>query len=252
MSVAQTLFTVVCVIWALGAIPTLIAGLLKWDPVGRLGSSKTGKAMSAQWGWFVFELPALVTFPMIYLVSGNTFLVGNVVLCLWLLHYGHRALVWCWFVPKRDGTVSMPLCASSASFNLINGVLIGWFFAFGSPHGESWLVDPRFVVGLVLFLVGAGLNVWSDYWLRNLRQDSLDERVLPSGGAFKLICCPNLAGEIIEWIGFALLTWSVPGLAFALWTIANLVPRALWRRDWYRENFESFPHSRAALIPGLL
>ena len=252
MSHGLTLFNIICLLWTLGAVPTLIAGLLKWDPVGRLGTSVSGMKMNAQWGWFVFELPALVTFPAIYLAIANTHLIGNVVLCLWLLHYGHRGLVWCWFIPKRDGTVSMPLCASSISFNLVNGVLLGWFMAFGASYAEPWLLDPRFIVGLSLFLLGAALNIWSDYWLLFLRRRSANDRVLPSGGPFNLVCCPNLTGEIIEWIGFALLTWSLPGVAFVLWTIANLLPRALWRRDWYRENFEMFPKRRAALIPGVL
>ena len=71
-----------------------------------------------------------------------------------------------------------------------------------------------------------------------------------SGAAFNLCRCPNLLGETIEWLGFA----SSPGaspLAFALWSIANLVPRALWRRSWYRTNFPDFPRSRASLILGL-
>ena len=76
--------------------------------------------------------------------------------------------------------------------------------------------------------------------------------MVPSGGAFDIVCCPNLSGEIIEWVGFALLTWSLPGLAFALWTVANLVPRALWRRKWYRENFSGYSRERAALFPGVL
>ena len=99
---------------------------------------------------------------------------------------------------------------------------------------------------------GAALNVWADYRLRRLRKRAGDARVMPSGGPFNLACCPNLTGEIVEWIGFAVLTWSLPGLAFALWTIANLVPRALWRRAWYRENFDGYPRGWAALIPGVL
>ena len=252
MSQVSASFAIICLAWAVCAVPTLIAGLLKWDPVGRLGTSVRGLKMNAQWGWFVFELPALLTFPVIYFAIGNTHLIGNIVLCLWLFHYGHRCLVWCWFIPKRDSTVSMSLCASSVSFNLVNGILLGWFMAYEASYVEGWIQDPRFVIGLGLFLVGALLNIWSDYRLRYLRRRATDGYVLPSGGPFNLACCPNLAGEIVEWIGFALLTWSLPGLAFALWTIANLVPRALWRKSWYRGNFATFPHNRAALIPGIL
>ena len=244
--------TVAVAVWAIGALPTLVMGLRGWDPVGRLGQSPVGRSVDARWGWFALELPALVTFPAIYLASDSQHLVGNVVLGLWLAHYGHRGLVWCWLVPKRDATVPANMCAASIGFNLVNGGLLGWFMGYAANYPEQWLSDPRFAIGFVLFAFGAGLNVWADYRLRHLRQMSGQDRVVPTGGPFRFACCPNLAGEIIEWVGFAVLTWSLPGLAFALWTIANLVPRALWRRQWYRENFDDFPRKRAALVPGLL
>ena len=238
--------------WAAGALPTLLMGLGGRDPVGRLGRSPVGGSVNARWGWFALELPALVTFPAIYLASDNLHLVGNVVVGLWLVHYGHRGLVWCWLVPKRDATVPVAMCGASVGFNLVNGALLGWFMGYAADYSVQWLSDPRFVVGVVLFALGAGLNVWADYRLRDLRMSSRQDRVAPTDGPFRFACCPNLTGEIIEWLGFALLTWSLPALAFALWTIANLVPRALWRRDWYRDNFEDFPRERAALVPGIL
>ena len=246
------MLTVAASIWALGALPTLVAGLGGWDPAGRLQQGGSGSGVRAQWAWFLFELPALVTFPAIYLASGNLHMVGNVVLGLWLAHYIHRSLIWCWWVPKRDATVSPSMCTSSIGFNLVNGGLLGWFMGYAADYPEQWLTDPRFIVGAGLFIAGAALNVWADYRLLHLRKKAGNGRVIPAGGPFNSVCCPNLTGEIIEWIGFALLTWSLPGLAFALWTIANLVPRAVWRRDWYRQNFEDFPARRAALIPGVL
>ena len=252
MSGSSSLLTVVAGIWALGALPTLAAGLAGWDPVGRLQRSGPGSGLHAQWAWFLFELPALVTFPAIYLASGNLHLVGNVVLGLWLAHYVHRSLIWCWLVPRRSATVSLSMCTSSIGFNVVNGGLLGWFMGYAADYPGQWLTDPRFVVGVGLFVAGAALNVWSDYRLLDLRRKAGDSRVIPSGGPFNFACCPNLTGEIIEWIGFALLTWSLPALAFALWTAANLVPRAVWRRDWYRQNFDEFPRRRAALIPGVL
>ena len=252
MSQSSSLLTIAAGIWALGALPTLAAGLAGWDPVGRLRQAGQGNGLRAQWAWFLFELPALVIFPAIYLASGNLHLVGNVALALWLAHYCHRGLVWCWLVPKRDTTVPWPMCTASIGFNLVNGGLLGWFMGYAAAYPEQWLTDPRLIVGLGLFLAGAALNVWADYRLRHLRMRAGDSPVIPAGGPFNLACCPNLTGEIIEWIGFAILTWSLPGLAFALWTVANLVPRAVWRRDWYRRSFENFPKTRAALIPGVL
>ena len=246
------MLTVAASIWALGALPTLVAGLSGWDPVGRLQHGRSGSGVRAPLAWLLFELPALVTFPAIYLASGNLHPVGNVALGLWLAHYVHRSLIWCWLVPNRRATVSLSMCGSSIGFHLVNGGLLGWFLGYAANYPEQWLTDLRFIVGIGLFITGAALNIWADYRLRHLRRKAGDGPVIPSGGPFDFVCCPNLAGEIIEWIGFAMLMWSLPGLAFALWTVANLVPRAVWRRDWYRQNFEDFPERRAALLPGVL
>jgi len=43
---------------------------------------------------------------------------------------------------------------------------------------------------------------------------------------FRYVTSANYFGEIVEWIGFAILTWSLSGAVFAIWTFANLVPRA--------------------------
>ena len=59
-------------------------------------------------------------------------------------------------------------------------------------------------------------------------------------------------GEIIEWTGWAIATWSPAGLAFALYTFANLAPRAITHHRWYRERFPDYPRDRKALLPFLL
>jgi hypothetical protein len=57
------------------------------------------------------------------------------------------------------------------------------------------------------------------------------------------------AGEIIEWAGYAVATWSLPGLAFALFTLCNLGPRGWQHHQWYRQHFKSYPPQRRAVIP---
>ena len=63
--------------------------------------------------------------------------------------------------------------------------------------------------------------------------------------------CEFVKGEIVEWVGWAIATWSLPGLAFAAWTIANLAPRARAHHIWYHERFPDYPADRRALLPGL-
>ena len=87
--------------------------------------------------------------------------------------------------------------------------------------------------------------------LRNLRKPDESGYRIPYGGLYRWISCPNYFGEIITWVGWAVATWSLPGLAFAVWTIANLAPRARAHHIWYREHFSDYPTERKALMPGV-
>jgi 3-oxo-5-alpha-steroid 4-dehydrogenase 1 len=65
------------------------------------------------------------------------------------------------------------------------------------------------------------------------------------------VSSPNYFGEIVEWCGWALAAWSVPGLAFVIFTAANLVPRAHANWSWYIANFPDYPRERKRVIPFL-
>jgi steroid 5-alpha reductase family enzyme len=95
-------------------------------------------------------------------------------------------------------------------------------------------------------------HVLADRELRRLRRQSGGTYVVPRGLLFRLVSCPNYLGEMIEWIGWAVATFSLPGLVFALWTAANLVPRALKHHAWYRTTFADYPPARKAIIPFVL
>ena len=46
--------------------------------------------------------------------------------------------------------------------------------------------------------------------------------------------------------------WATAGLAFAVYTAANLAPRAFSHHSWYKERFADYPPTRKALIPFVL
>ena len=92
----------------------------------------------------------------------------------------------------------------------------------------------------------------SDNILLRLRKPGGSGYSIPRGGAFRYVSCPNYLGELLEWAGWALATWSLAGLAFFAYAVANLLPRALSHHRWYREKFEDYPAKRRALIPGML
>jgi steroid 5-alpha reductase family enzyme len=100
--------------------------------------------------------------------------------------------------------------------------------------------------------LGFLINNISDSTLINLRKTDTKQYSIPRGGLFNYISCPNFFGEIIEWLGFAILTWSIAGLAFFLWTFFNLVPRALSHHRWYKNTFSDYPKNRKAVFPFII
>ena len=149
----------------------------------------------------------------------------------------------------------MPLVIAlmAVCFNLVNGFINGYYFsAFAREYSWEWLVDARFIIGVMVFAGGAFINWWSDQILLNLRKGGKKGYYIPRGGLFRWISCPNFFGEILEWTGFAIMTWSPAALVFALWTLFNLVPRALDHHKWYRSNFPDYPQERKAILPYLV
>ena len=69
------------------------------------------------------------------------------------------------------------------------------------------------------------INPHSDNIIQNLRKPGENYYNIPYRGMFRYVSSPTYFGEITEWVGWAVMTWSGPGLIFALWTLANLAPR---------------------------
>lgn len=169
-----------------------------------------------------------------------------------MLHYFNRAVIF----PIRTRTagkkVPLVITFSAIFFNLVNGAMIGYYLGFVQEYNNSWLHTPQMIIGLLVFLIGVYINVQSDNILLNLRKPGETGYKIPQGGLFAYISCPNLFGEMIEWVGFAIMTWSLPGAAFAIWTIANLLPRALDHHQFYLEKFSNYPPQRKAVVPFVL
>ena len=171
---------------------------------------------------------------------------------LWEAHYLHRAYIYPLMLRGKHKRIPLTIAGLGFFFNMVDGYLNGrYIFAFSGGYPTSWLYDPRFLVGVALFIAGFVVNRQSDEILRRLRRPGESGYRIPYGGMFRWISCPNYLGEIVEWFGWALLTWSLSGLAFAVWTVANLAPRAWAHHRWYRENFPDYPRERQALVPGV-
>ncbi|WP_158864148.1 methyltransferase [Leifsonia sp. AG29] len=236
---------------ALAAI-TFVALLFVVAPYGgRHGRAGWGPTVPARVGWLIMEAPASLLFAAFFLLGQHrSQLVPLVFLALWQVHYVYRAFVYP-FLLRTSARMPVLVMLLAILFNLLNAwVNARWVSEYGD-YPVSWLGDPRFWVGALLFASGLALNTSSDRILRRLRRGSTGYAI-PSGGGFRYVSSPNYLGEIIEWTGWAVATWSLAGTAFAVYTAANLAPRAFANHRWYRDTFPDYPSERRALVPFLL
>jgi steroid 5-alpha reductase family enzyme len=171
---------------------------------------------------------------------------------LWALHYGHRVLVYPLRVRPGNKTMPAAIALMAVVFNLLNASVNAPQLSMFGRYDDAWLVDPRFSIGAAIFVAGFVVNVRADEVLLRLRPPGDTTYRIPHGALHDRVASPNYLGEVIEWTGFAIATWSLAGLAFALYTAANLVPRALTHRAWYRSKFPDYPPERRAIFPWIL
>uniref|UniRef100_A0A8C0FAW0 3-oxo-5alpha-steroid 4-dehydrogenase (NADP(+)) n=1 Tax=Bubo bubo TaxID=30461 RepID=A0A8C0FAW0_BUBBB len=134
-------------------------------------------------------------------------------------------------------------------FCIYNGFLQGYYLIYCAEYPNDWCTDIRFTSGLLLFLLGMGINIHSDLLLRQLRKPGEVTYKIPQGGLFTYVSGANYFGEIVEWFGFAIATWSLPAFAFAFFTLCCIGPRAYHHHRYYLKTFTDYPKSRKALIP---
>ena len=219
-------------------------------PYGRHARGGWGPSIPARVGWLVMESPSCWLFVPVFLAGRHADeLVPRILLGLWLLHYVYRTFVFPLRI--RAGGRRMPLVVMglALAFQLVNSYLNARYVSHLGHYGAGWLGDPRCAAGFTLFLVGSAINHHSDGILLKLRASGDLGYRMPEGGLFRWVSCPNYLGELVEWTGWALATWSLAGLAFAAFTAANLVPRARDHHRWYRRTFPAYPATRKALVP---
>ncbi len=224
-------------------------------PYGRYGVKGWGPRINSRIGWMLMESPTIWLYLLLFFLSPHRQgITGVVMMAVWFIHYGQRVLVFPWLIREDKG---MPLLVAGMAFafQLVNVTLqAGWIYYLAPTdrYGLAWLTDPRFLGGVLVFITGYIINRWADTVLRRLRVEDKQAYSIPRGGLYEYISCPNYLGEILIWGGWALMTWSLAGLAFWLWTVANLLPRALQHHRWYHNHFPDYPLNRKAIFPFLL
>ncbi|KAL3868621.1 hypothetical protein ACJMK2_041414 [Sinanodonta woodiana] len=240
----------------LGAVIVIITAIVQWAKPAPYGKHES---MSSNWGCAVPQrlghmlsdaTPGVVLFLLVFFLYGKARGYANYVfLAVWLCHYTHRGVLHPLMMRYKSSNVAIGITLGgfipNCLFHFVNADFVG-----NAEYDSNYYYDPRFIIGLLLYIIGFIINKWADWKLRSLRsQKGSTGYYIPYGGLFELISCPNYFGEFVEWIGWTISTWSLAGLVWTLFAAATFFPRSRHNHQWYKANFEFYPPNRKALIP---
>ena len=249
---SENVFYFVCYIWLAVAVAVHITMFFYTAPFGRHTNNRWGPLMDNKLGWIIMESPSL-TIMTLFLIFGTYSLQSYawILFAFWIIHYVNRTLIFPFRIRSKGKKMPVFIVLNAILFNLMNAGLNGYFLAEMSQnkYSDFWLNSPVTWIGMTLFLVGMLINWRTDHLLIKLRKPNETGYKIPRGFLFEYISSPNLFGEVIEWTGFAIITWNLPAVTFMGWTFANLVPRAKNHHDWYLEKFEEYPKKRKRIFP---
>ncbi|MBQ2440837.1 MAG: DUF1295 domain-containing protein [Paludibacteraceae bacterium] len=210
---------------------------------GKMRTEKWGPAINNKIGWFLMEMPVFFVFLFLWATSEVRIQLPYLIFFLiFEFHYFQRSFIFP-FLLKGNSKMPLIIMALSVVWNLINGYVQGiWLFHLAPIYTSglyttAWLSDPRFIIGICIFVIGWCINMHSDHVIRTLRKPGDTNHYLPQKGLYKYVTSANYFGEILEWLGFSVMTWSWAGALFFWFTCCNLVPRSnsIWHR--YKEEF---------------
>ena len=228
------------------------------------------KKIDGRLGFFWQELPSVVVpFFVLFANIGKIDSLAFLFFLLWQTHYIQRTFIYALIRMKSANQTTIMTSAMAFAFTSINSYLTTKFAIF-YPFYDPITVPKiaRWFVGMMIFFIGLGGNIWADQVLLNLRNNNgqqsqpteaywkkigkkknFDQRTLrgqanppqqgekqyyiPKGPLYEFVSCPNYLCEIIEWIGLYITFPTAAMLNFVVCTCLNLVPRALSTHKWY-------------------
>lgn len=218
---------------------------------GIMFSKKWGVSVNNKLGWILMEAPVFFVMTACWWFSERTFsLVPFIFFLLFQSHYFQRSFIFP-FLISGNSRMPISIMMMGVVFNTLNGLMQGGWIFHVSPadmYTNDWLTSPQFIIGTIIFIAGMAINLHSDHIIRHLRKPGDKNHYLPKGGMYDYVTSANYFGELTEWIGFAILTWSWAGFVFAFWTFANLTPRAHTIHKKYKTMFPEMEHLKLKRI----
>lgn len=233
-------FNIFLLAMTITAVVVFIALYFVTAGYGVFYNKKWGPTIPNKLGWILMESPVFIVMILLCVFSErNTNVVCLIFLILFEIHYFQRSFIFP-FLIRGKSVMPLSVILMGVVFNTLNALMQGGWIFYVSPENMyemQWLTTPQFIIGTMIFFAGMIVNIHSDYVIRHLRKPGDTRHYLPKKGMFKYVTSANYFGEFVEWLGFAILTWSLSGAVFALWTFANLAPRAAKIYDNYKKEF---------------
>ena len=233
-------FNIFLIIMSIIAVIVFIALYFVTAGYGVFYNKKWGPSIPNKIGWILMESPVFIAMILLCVFSErSTNVVCLIFLILFEIHYFQRSFIFP-FLIRGKSVMPLSVILMGVVFNTLNALMQGGWIFYVAPENmyeTSWLTTPQFIIGTLIFFAGMIINIHSDNIIRHLRKPGDTKHYLPKKGMFKYVTSANYFGEFVEWCGFAILTWSLSGAVFALWTFANLAPRAAKIYDNYKKEF---------------
>jgi hypothetical protein len=132
-----------------------------------------------------------------------------------------------------------------ASFGVIWGSAFFQVHTLGQP-----ISNPIFMLGVLVFAFGELLNGYHHWLLARLRPPGVRTYGVPRGGLFGWVASPHYLGEILSFVGYAMMSDLLPVWGNALVVSAYLASRANTTLKWYqREMPLRIPSGWRRLLP---
>lgn len=250
--IALSVFNTLLIVMAVTAVVVFVSLQYVSAGYGMMYTRRWGPSVGNRLGWVVMEAPVFIAMALLWWFSPRRFeITPLVIFCLFQFHYFQRSFIFPLLI-KGKNRMPLSIILMGVLFNVINALMQGGWIFYLSPeeqYSPDWLATPQFIVGTLIFFAGMFINIQSDSIIRHLRRPGDTRHYIPRGGMFRYVSSANYFGEFVEWTGFAILTWSWAGAVFALWTFANLAPRARRINRRYSEEFgEEFTRLRLKSI----
>jgi len=188
-------------LWAMSGVALVVFVALYFVKAGygMFRTASWGLSISNKLAWVLMEAPVFFVMAWLWGQSGvGCAMPQFLFFLLFELHYLQRSFVFP-LLMKGHSRMPVAIMAMGIVFNVLNGFMqaggIFWFPPEGYAEGWAWLLRPQSLLGLLVFVVGMGINLHSDHVIRHLRKPGDTKHYLPGRGLYRYVTSANYFGE---------------------------------------------------------